>query len=236
MLIITNSSRGTFRRFTIFAKDAKIAPLLKAPDEGVRFIQGNSEMRIIFSILLVFLVGCVSELKTNLSNEHIGGCDELFSGTWSLESKGSDELYLKANITKDCKIVDVYMNEAMDDSKDRIKYRAIFTKINGLRFLNLNPIDDNGKISKINYLVRYTWDSPDNISFYLLDNEEFRKSIRDGHIAGKIKSDDKDPIYTLEINDELYVYIEDNVNKLFSKRLPLVRVKNKSNKLIQRDF
>ena len=26
----------TFRRFTIFAKNAKIAPLLKAPDEGVR--------------------------------------------------------------------------------------------------------------------------------------------------------------------------------------------------------
>jgi len=32
---ITNSSSGTFRRFTIFAKNAKTAPLLKAPDEGV---------------------------------------------------------------------------------------------------------------------------------------------------------------------------------------------------------
>jgi len=33
---LTNSSRGTFRRFTIFAKNAKTAPLLKAPDEGVK--------------------------------------------------------------------------------------------------------------------------------------------------------------------------------------------------------
>ena len=33
---ITNSSRRTFKSVAAFAKNAKPAPLLKAPDEGVR--------------------------------------------------------------------------------------------------------------------------------------------------------------------------------------------------------
>jgi len=41
--MLTNSSSGTFRRLTIFAKSAKIAPLLKAPDEGVMFIRAEND-------------------------------------------------------------------------------------------------------------------------------------------------------------------------------------------------
>ena len=203
--------------------------------------------------LIVFIGGCkstLSYLTTNLSDTHVGACDEKLTGTWLIKFTGQKPvaLYVKANVTGDCEVVDFKIVSILTENtgivKEETKLSVTFTTINNRKFLSINVVNSdgsprlidvlNGTMSPINYLIRYEWGNNNNLYAFLLNNKGFRLAIRTGNIKGKIINDIEALQYTHKERSVYAIDVKDNdtldyISKhLVTKPLPLLRLSNKT--------
>ena len=188
-------------------------------------------MKNLILMLPILLCSCVSDLVSNLSEHHTGGCDEKLTGTWLYKFSGSRATwYLQSHTTNNCIIVDfriivVSAKTAEEEIKrSEIQMVATFTTIKDINFINLNIIKD-GAIDPINYLFRYEWDSNGNLRTFLLNNDALKQAIRSGHIKGKI-----DGRFTINVTDkDNLIYIAKHSKRLLNNEVPLLRISDTVN-------